>query len=1408
MYDALRAALHSLQPSGDSGFEGLIHNLIGRLVGRRFFLAKSGAQRGKDVSTAGYGDTYVDIECKRFDRGTSPTARELCGGLAQAIAASDGRLDLWLLVSTGAIGSVEAEDLRRMAEREAVAVEIIDWQEAQLPELGILCAALSDNVLSELAARRAQADLALVAGDLKALADESTFSFRLEGLRTRLNLAEVGLDQTRSVANAWIDARLAKKSDANAAFGQALCVGDSTFQHYVERRTPETALSVWYDAWAAKPTLAAVIGHEGNGKSWTTMAWWRRLSVKPLTILITSNRDIDDNASTLLAGALLRQTGRRDQAFWTRRLEQWFRHAPGPLPTVLLILDGLNERRREPWDALFASLADSRLLTRVAAIATSRPAFWSEHIEPFLPENVPATRIDIPPFNDMELAAAWGPDPPSITELPQHVRDFIRTPRILRLARSRIDRLAASGDLTVERLLVEDWADRRRLKSGFAHSLVDFNNLIISLARDVRQGVVEFEPARLHAYSSLARQSPNRHLDKDFDEIIEGQLFEHVSSPSDRFRVRVQHVGLALGMLLAREANEAFLQSGRGGVEHLIATNIDPVAEFDQTAASLRGACAISLIEPNYPSEVRRMLLGRWLRLRNISDDHWHDFAAYVPLDPAAFFDLAEEFWSDSSDFPTAREWIADALLRWRRHTEVAAEIQRRCSRWLGLWHPESPRVGSRRAEELARHRQSIDDNLQCLTAPQSRLPRELVKEAPTQDGTSIARLALLLISHGPRLPHASGFVAWALSRAITALPDEFDEVAWCLRLNDFDPQETEAALLTEADRLLEDGSALGTTAARYLLAVCATPGAAARLTTLPAPPRSELWGHHREETDPLDPSSSVPTALAAEHVLGELDIGALRNSVAMTAEDHHLERIEPMLARFAPVALAGFFRRLLQTAMDRHDVRLRQLGWEVPKHLFLLTEDEERALDIARHRLFGRLEETGGDYAITEAYILLGLLSRHQGPEQAHLLIERPAACQDLWLLECLFTSMPDGIANDLLCTAVDERPPHELRRLLWFLSRSSFQLNPPARQSLVKRFGHSDALVRASAFRLAVACNDTEALQVLRSSGWSAAGEDATLEVFYGSQALIAAGDPVSYQTLRGRVSLDLLGYLATRDGRLEAINAFANDLDELWHVMTRTTGDVPDAVLGFDKARLTSHGEPGFDLANIWPEPERPVKGIRVVRRRPSMTDIDAFFGRLGFESYINEHREFQERIRSRIAEARRAGRRLFGSPMRSHGIADVIEHHSELVEKWINFSTQKVSAAWDTLEFYGALSAEIAATNPDRAADIVRSLRRGAGHIRVVYGPLNVDSLTWLALALPSTQAVDTLKDELLEAADTDELLFQIALGAQVNATIGWLDRVIRRDLTAPGLRAPRKMSSRMRQSTSEICEQPS
>lgn len=1394
MYDALHDTLHRLQAAGAGGFEGLIQARISRVTSRNFFLAKAGAQAGKDASTAGYGDTYIAIECKRYKRDAPPAARDLLGGLAEAIDAGAECLDLWLVVSTGAVGSREAETLRRHADTQGVAVEIIDWQETGLPQLAVLCAAFPEETLDELRARGASSDLAAVAADLEAVRVHPSFSDQLADLQRRLSTADLGFDHARVVANAWIDTRLARHADAMAAFHQALCVGDANFQPYVERALPRAALESWYEDWSGHQSLAAILGREGNGKSWATMAWWNGLTTKPLTLVVTSNRMAGSDAVTIVTAALVEQTGVRDLDFWKRRVLRWLKRPRSAAPAFLLILDGLNERPRQSWDEVFGSLAESAWAGHLAVVTTCRPEFWSERISPFL--RTPVTRIDVEPFDEVELARAWGDRRPRLAEMSQPVRDFLRTPRILRIARNHVARLMESGDLTVERLLIEDWVDRRRLKHGLAHTVPEFNNLVIGLAKEVRQGVLEFGQHQLRAYSSLAQRSPDRDLDRDFGEIIDGHLFEPVDQVSGRYRVRRQHVGLALGMLLAREVRDEYRCSQTAGVESVLVEALDPVADLDQTSAVLRGACTVAFLEEGYPAEARRVLLREWLQRLNLDDAQWQDFAAYVPLDPTAFFDLAEYFWLTADVYPTAREWVAAAILRWRNHEEVMKLTATRCVHWMGLWHSDwFPFLSKPDPERLARQRAAVRENWSRLTDSERGLTNQLLSEAPSSQAPFRVRLALLLVSHGPRAPHVDAFVAWALSRAIMTFPDEAEEVAWCLRLNQYDPAETEAAILGRVEALLEDASEVGTKAARHLLWALGTPAAAARRARLPAPPPPQVWPpwptRRLINVDPLDPAAPAPADLEPVMTqLAQLDPARLYRTLGHTSEEHGFDELEPSLARFAPDEIGRFYRQILRSASERRDVKLRQLGWEISKHLMLIGSEEARALDQARRSLFALLEGDVRDARATEAYILAGELVGRTAQEQLDLVLERPQHALDLLMFEDVLAAAPSEVANEHIVGVTVDGCDYKLLRLFWILSCSAFVLDDAARRALIRAFSHSDPWIRAYAFRLAETCRDRAALRVHASTRWRASWDDTTRESFYGSLALIAAADPVDYIALRDRVVLALLGYLAHRDGTPGAIDAFAEDLDALWEGAMRTpipSAAAPNATLV--RKQPNELAAPELEITSIESPAEADWRTNEVFGRGPGPIQLD-----VSFEGLDRQRREFEERVQKFIADARDAGHRLFGTQMPSYALAQVIEQRPDLAEKWIGAILQSDAAPWGMAEFYRTLCIVLGGMDPDRAAEILSRVDRGSPRLRVTYVSFDVDSTTWHAFQLPSSEKVDALRTRILDEACTDEPLLQIALAAQANGATNWLDRAIRKDLAAPGVhRAARALT---------------
>lgn len=929
--------------------------------------------------------------------------------------------------------------------------------------------------------------------------------------------------------------------------------------------------------------------------------------------------------------------------------------------------------------------------------------------------------------------------------------------------------------------MIEDWQDRKQLKPGVAHSAQDFNDLVVEVARRFREGVREFGRHDLRQYSSVARSSPDRDLDRDLEEILAGQLFEPIAPNANRYRVRPQHVGLALGTLLAREVEDEFRRGGIAAAEGAIARTLDPVSEFDQVGPVLRGACAVAWLQPDYPVKARRALLRVWPLQPNVESEEWKDFAAYLPINPSTIFDLAEDLWGETEDNFPAREWVTNAILRWRELPSVHALMVKRCVRWLGLWHSDWHPMGGRPDPEwLTQRRQAVNQVLSRLTASEQQIARAHLCQAVTPNVPYIARLALLLISNGPRLKYVPGFLAWALSRAIMEREAEFDEVAWCLRMNDIDPGDTEAALLEQLQPLLKAGSDVGARAARHLLWACGTAAAVEQCRYLPKPPGPIPWPPRTAvEVDPLDPAASAPDMTPVMERLSALDMRNIARGMAQTTEDYELSLLEPVLARFSPSSLAEVWRRICASARERDGIRLRQLGWRVPEHLLLIGEGEAQAIDEARSRLLPLLGDTARDAQATEAYLLLGLLPRRRPEDQLDMILARPSSGLDLLLFREVVRPVSADAANARLERIDVNDPSHVLLRLLWILSFKAFHLTERARRTVIGCFEHSEAAVRAFAFRLAIVCGDQEALRHHCSSGWLPRLDDQTVEAFYGSLARIAGADPVDYCALRCRIDPQLLGHLAQQDGKPDAIDAFAQDLDALWETMrvTELSADLSNIVISHAEPSASSTPRPA--LFSIEPYTEASLRTIQVFGRRPTIGEMDRFFA-FNTEGWERERRELRERISQVCREARRTGLHFVGQGMRVDGLAEVAARHPDLIKKWIIGAQSGCPAPKSMYQFYLALCHALIPVHPDSAITLLRCLRETMTGVRVRYS-WNIDSVIWEAFHLRDSEKSSLIREEILRGASTDALLFEIVLAALEGNAHQWLESVIRRDL---------------------------
>jgi hypothetical protein len=139
MTNPLSEALRQFKPSGENGFEGLIAQLLQHLTGRRFYLAQSGSQEGRDMSSRDYGANIIAVECKRYNKNTTLDHRELSGELGQ-IRRSIPDLDIWVLVATRDVDSKLVDNLTQEAINLGIHFEVIAEDINKPDSLDVLCA--------------------------------------------------------------------------------------------------------------------------------------------------------------------------------------------------------------------------------------------------------------------------------------------------------------------------------------------------------------------------------------------------------------------------------------------------------------------------------------------------------------------------------------------------------------------------------------------------------------------------------------------------------------------------------------------------------------------------------------------------------------------------------------------------------------------------------------------------------------------------------------------------------------------------------------------------------------------------------------------------------------------------------------------------------------------------------------------------------------------------------------------------------------------------------------------------------------------------------------------------------------------------------------------------------------------
>jgi len=804
----------------------------------------------------------------------------------------------------------------------------------------------------------------------------------------------------------------------------------------------------------------------------------------------------------------------------------------------------------------------------------------------------PPEVLNVDPFDNEELDALLAKHGVTRGDFTADLLPLLRIPRLCDLAIRHRTALAASGDITRERLIYEDWKDRLERKGApMPVGDEEFKEFVAELGRRLHRNLDQSVESGL----SLTRRGLIDELGKnsgrsaDFlhgtiSEIVDGRWMVAVPDKTHHFRLDRELMPYVLGMALVNILRE----TPDAGMGDSLAGFMDPLRAQDFAVALLRAAVTFALLDSRCSTSLRRLLIGTWIRQQNFTRADFDTFWRLLPGDLDLFLSLTEEHWLQRSAHHNEDEilikGIANAAERW---PPIGERILDWCAGWLGT-HWGDPFEGTvigydPKAQGVAERQQRTEERrTEWGTVSGSLTPPIPIRDGVDGEVAWLACRVLGILSYLPRTPSVAAIAAWAVSRAIMGNASEYGQVGWLMRLpyadDDQEPHksfdeapELQNAVQREAWRLLELDRPVATEAARLLLGALATPDAAGQAAGLPREARPKLplhstvivdenggtlrWDHEaarkrRGDNQPalsaardlnryaIDPECRLPEDEIAvlQHLAEETDVGSLWQSVDRTIEDSALEGAEAALARWAPEALGGLYRRIFASASARPGEALNQLGDQTPAHLLILGEVERTAMVDAAG--YPSDDDKHGDWA--KFQLRLAELAERPASEQIAAFLHWPNGPN---FDRKHYRILAAPTREDFVTVADQLRPDASTPWLcgwLWYLCHAQLDALPKGYPALIPHLNHSDERVRQLALEVAYEADDPQLAEALRTSQWQSTDGMNREEAVHGSLVLVKSANRETLTEIRERIDPEALGFLAVRD------NATDDDLD----------------------------------------------------------------------------------------------------------------------------------------------------------------------------------------------------------------------------------------------------------------------
>ncbi|OYD87845.1 hypothetical protein CDG77_27170 [Nostoc sp. 'Peltigera membranacea cyanobiont' 213] len=960
MSNQLLDALRKLDPSGLQGFEGLVAQLLEALTERRFYLAKSGSQEGRDMSSRHYGSNVIAVECKRYQN-TKLDERELSGELSQA-SRSIPDLDIWVLIATREVDSKLIDNLTNEAINLGIHFEVIAEGIENPDSLEVLCAYSPNIVIKFLESIISPNQVQELEDYLDNIAIHPQFQAKKEVLKSKFCSDIIGYDNWRVKQNQHFLDCLKLEIKSRAAFGQPINIFSNDVR-FIERKELLDKLNSWYSNWVNNKKIFTLLGEEGDGKTWG-IAHWLGIKIQqsdlfPAVAFFSSNKISNDNPSILFSNLVAHKLNLQHE-HCKKRVDRWFNNSSDNVPRLLLVLDGINERYDNLWwRNLLEQLSENTWLQNVAIIITCRNEYWKRNFDSL--SYLPINKYAIPAYNNNELTEALKNYELSRSDFSDELLKLLRKPRYFNLMLKHHKSIEINGDITVERLIYEDWKDRFKRK---AITLDDdkFRGLIRDLAEKTKEENKKYLRDR-DIEESLSFISNKSQV---FEELITGGILKNQDT-KNQIVPGFLHYGF--GLLLVYQLKEGMEQSDKNP-EEIISEWIEPQAEMDTKAKICHYASLIALTDPNIPLKAKTSLLNAWINSRNPGLDIEKEFIAYLPCDPHAYIELAEIIGSNTFQNPWAEELLKRAFMKWKEYGNILTILSLALEKWLGFLHCYGFSLQRHPSVSIEEIRHEINERAGQELKPGNFIFQGYNLTVIEDDGLlRLGRLALGLISRLPRQNFVRAIATGILAEEIMGFPSKGDLFNWVFRTA---PQTVWHEVQSEVEQLLASQSGVAKKAAYRLLSYEGSQEAYQLQQALPTNlfPSNTYdpcdlyvqWSQdnyetciHRTDLKPgwiaaciqsicINPELVVPDDLGKrlEVLVEQISINSIWSTYWSNSDDSKFEQFEPALCAYAPYTIADLVRQIIRNIAQRTGISLRQLTFNILEN-YLIIDSEEK---------------------------------------------------------------------------------------------------------------------------------------------------------------------------------------------------------------------------------------------------------------------------------------------------------------------------------------------------------------------------------------------------------------------------------------------------------------------------------